>query len=252
MLIKWIGGASVLLQFDNIKILCDPVFCKKGTVQNYHYFKSIRLTEPEYKQDDLKNIDLLLLTHSHLDHFDEVAKLNIHSNTTITNMIVKDFKIKNQIILNKNQKYVNIINSIKISIIAISATHGRNYILGKMVGNNNGYLISFEKENQITNIYFTGDDVFHKMKKELVGVKIDLLIANAGCATVGNGLLGKIIGRITNNIKDLMLLNEAYNPKYFLPVHFGTFSHYQEKEYDKNIIGNNTIIINPGESINLA
>ena len=80
---------------------------------------------------------------------------------------------------------------------------------------------------------------------------IDLLIVNAGAATVGKGLLGRVIGRITNNEKDLIKLNKVYKPNYILPVHFGTFSHYQETTYIKESIGNNAMLLSPGESIDI-
>ena len=248
MKIMWIGGATVLIQSNNLKILCDPVLCKKGTIQDYRYFKSMRLNNPEYDEETFQNIDLLLITHFHLDHIDDIAKSVIQSDIAITNEFNNEINTNKQIILQDNKTYVETLQNTKITITGIAATHGKNKIFGNLVGKNIGYLIHLENNNQKYVIYITGDDVFQKQKGQLVGIQIDLIIVNVGAATVGNGLLGKVLGRITNNEKDLIKLNKAYKPRYILPVHFGTFSHYQEKNYIKESIGNNVLLLGPGES----
>ncbi len=251
MKIQWIGGATVLLQFNNLKILCDPVLCSKDTMQDYRYFKSIRMTDPVYDEYTLQNIDFLLITHNHLDHFDDIAQSRVSSNIAIVNKYNDKINSHKQITLNNYETYTGNLKDIKISITAIPATHGRNQIIGNLVGKNIGYLIILENKTNKYVIYITGDDVFKKRKRHLVDMNIDIIIAYAGAATIGNNLLGKILGRITNNRNDLIKLNKVYNPKYLVPVHFGTFSHYQDKNYIKESIGNNVLVLVPGESIEI-
>jgi len=251
MKIQWIGGATVLIQVNNLKIVCDPVLCKKDTIQDYRYFKSMRINDPVFDEETFQNIDLLLITHFHLDHFDDIAKSVVNSNITLSNEHKNGINTNKQIVLQNNETYTEILKDTKIIITAIAATHGKNRIFGNLVGKNIGYLIKLENKNKKYVIYIAGDDVFKKQKRQLVGMHIDLLIVNAGAATVGKGLLGRVIGRITNNETDLIKLNKVYKPNYILPVHFGTFSHYQETTYIKESIGNNAMLLSPGESIEI-
>jgi len=67
---KWIGGATWTLSLDGLKIACDPVLCKAGTVQDYFWFTSRRLNDPAFTGSDFEGVDLWLLTHGHEDHLD--------------------------------------------------------------------------------------------------------------------------------------------------------------------------------------
>ncbi len=251
MKVTWIGGATVVIQVNGLKIVCDPVLCKKGTIQDYRYFKSTRLNNPEYDKEILQNIDVLLITHFHSDHFDDIAKSVVTSNIAVANEYKDKINTNTQITLQNNESFTETLKDTKIIITAVAAVHGRNKIIGHLVGKNTGYVIELENQNKRYVIYITGDDVFKKQKQQLAGLPIDLIIANTGSAAVGRGLLSRVLGRITNNQRDVLRLNRAYKPKYLLPVHFGTFSHYQEKNYSKESLGTNVLLMSPGESVEI-
>ena len=61
-----------------------------------------------------------------------------------------------------------------------------------------------------------------------MNLPIDLVIANAGGATVGTALFSRGIRRITNNHDNIAALTKCIDPKFTIPVHRGTFSHYQD------------------------
>mgnify|MGYP000468808225 CR=1 FL=1 len=60
--VTWIGHASFLLHFADLKVLVDPNFA------NWLFFLK-RLKRSGLKLDDLPPVDLILLTHAHYDHF---------------------------------------------------------------------------------------------------------------------------------------------------------------------------------------
>jgi N-acyl-phosphatidylethanolamine-hydrolysing phospholipase D len=84
---KWIGGATWILQIDNLKIACDPVLCEEGHIQDYKYFKTKRLNNPVYDKADFKNINLWLLTHNHEDHIDPPGFKMINKDSAIISHI---------------------------------------------------------------------------------------------------------------------------------------------------------------------
>ena len=151
MKIQWIGGATVLIQVNNLKIVCDPVLCKKDTIQDYRYFKSMRMNDPVFDEETFQNIDILLITHFHLDHFDDIAKSVVNSNITLANEHKDGINTNKQIALQNNETYTETLKDTKIIITAIAATHGKNRIFGNLVGKNIGYLIKLENKNKNDN-----------------------------------------------------------------------------------------------------
>lgn len=67
----WIGHATVLINFFGIKVLTDPVlFPRIGIRLPGFTIGPKRLTVPALKFRELPRIDLIVLSHSHFDHFD--------------------------------------------------------------------------------------------------------------------------------------------------------------------------------------
>lgn len=59
----WIGHATFLIQLNGLNILTDPVWAKRMGFQR-------RLTEPGITLEDLPEIDIVVISHSHYDHLD--------------------------------------------------------------------------------------------------------------------------------------------------------------------------------------
>lgn len=66
--VTFVNHATVLLQFDGLNVITDPVYYDRvGPVQ----FVGIKRTRPPgIRFDDLPKIDILLLSHNHWDHLD--------------------------------------------------------------------------------------------------------------------------------------------------------------------------------------
>lgn len=255
---KWIGGATWILQIDNIKIACDPVLCPEGHIQDYKYFKTKRINNPIYAESDFNNVNLWLLTHNHEDHIDKFGLKIIQKDSTIISHKTLKPLLKKEIytdlrILDWNEETAIMISGINIKIKAIPAIHAKKVLISSIVGNGNGYLLQISKNNSKYTVYVTGDSVYNKKVNENNDYSnIDLIIVNSGSAKVGKSVLSKIIGRITNNINDIIAMNKDLNPKYIIPVHWGTFTHYSEiitpESFEKY---SNIKTINVGENITL-
>ena len=69
--VAWLGHATVLVNFFGIKILTDPVlFPRIGIRLPGFTIGPKRLTAPAIEFDELPEIDVILLSHAHFDHFD--------------------------------------------------------------------------------------------------------------------------------------------------------------------------------------
>src|SRR5437870_1171260 len=67
----WLGHSTVLLNFYGLTILTDPVLCKRvGADTCVGTVGAKRLIAPALKANQLPDIDLVLLSHAHMDHLD--------------------------------------------------------------------------------------------------------------------------------------------------------------------------------------
>ncbi len=67
----WLGHSTVLLKVDGFTILTDPVFSTRVGISLGPMTLGIkRLVEPAASIAELPAIDLILLSHAHMDHFD--------------------------------------------------------------------------------------------------------------------------------------------------------------------------------------
>jgi L-ascorbate metabolism protein UlaG (beta-lactamase superfamily) len=67
----WLGHSTVLLKLDGFTILTDPVFSTRVGINLGPLTVGIkRLVEVAVSMTDLPPIDLILLSHAHMDHFD--------------------------------------------------------------------------------------------------------------------------------------------------------------------------------------
>jgi L-ascorbate metabolism protein UlaG (beta-lactamase superfamily) len=246
----WIGGATFVLTIGNLKISCDPVLCKKGTVQDYFWFKSKRLEEPFYDEKTFIDIDLWLITHNHedldnigLSKIDNCSIVLCNNNTykKLKNKGIKDLKLMEWY---QSKKFT--IKGYEIEVEAIPAIHGVNPLCALLAGKVNGYYLTVSKENEKVKVYVTGDTVYkNKVINALNGKEIDLLIANMGAAKEGSWIM-----TLTLNSKMLRKMITKLDPKTVIPVHYGTFEHYVEPvETIKKIKDDRIKFVKTGESV---
>ncbi len=83
----WLGHSTVLLKIDGVTVLTDPVFSTRvGIALGPLTLGLKRIVEPALRIPELPKIDLVLLSHAHMDHFDirSLRRLEGHATTIIT------------------------------------------------------------------------------------------------------------------------------------------------------------------------
>ncbi|MFD1677537.1 MBL fold metallo-hydrolase [Alicyclobacillus fodiniaquatilis] len=69
--IAWIGHSTLLMRINGITVLTDPVFSHKVGVRiPFLTIGPARHVSPALEPEDLPPIDVVLLSHAHLDHLD--------------------------------------------------------------------------------------------------------------------------------------------------------------------------------------
>src|SRR3954466_13608949 len=76
----WIGHSTVLMKVDGFTVLTDPVFGKRCGMRVGPVTVGIkRLADPALHIAELPHIDLILLSHAHMDHFDIASLRRLES-----------------------------------------------------------------------------------------------------------------------------------------------------------------------------
>jgi L-ascorbate metabolism protein UlaG (beta-lactamase superfamily) len=76
----WLGHATVLINFEGLNIITDPVlYSRVGASMGVGTIGPMRRQACALKAHELPRIDLVLLSHAHLDHFD-IPSLNAIGN----------------------------------------------------------------------------------------------------------------------------------------------------------------------------
>lgn len=185
MKIKQIRNATLLIEYAGKKFLIDPVLAKKGT---YPPFPSpVRQNEYNPLVDlpveisELINVDAVIATHLHSDHFDDSAKEILPK--TIK-MYVQDENDKKELstsnftnieIIKENTTFSN------IKIIKTAGQHGTGDVLDK-IGDVCGVIFQHPSEKTL---YIAGDTVWCDGVKTAINEYLpEIIITNNGCNTL--------------------------------------------------------------------
>ena len=234
--LQWIGGPTYVLQLGSFKIITDPMLCSKSdnafvikkhpTTGEINAFVK-RLVEPTML--DTSNIDVLLISHLHADHFDKEAKETLNKNlTTVAPTANKETLLAWGFYNTTGLKWNDTITFKKdfetIKIIAVKALHAKDEHLNTELGHVNGYIIEYNDGKNTFRVYWTGDTVwFDEIKEYKKFGRINLLIPNMGAVGADGN-----IGRRGLNAIECMKIIRCLNPILIIPVHHNTFSHYTE------------------------
>ena len=245
-----------MITADNFKIICDPVLCPINTVHDYRYFKSARISAPCFTEADLKDVNVWLFTHGHKDHcdFGNLRPIEPHStiiaDASAAKILKKSGYDTSEILSWGDKTQIHSHNGLEITIEAIPAIHGLNKVKGWLVGNCNGYCIEIVRAEKKFSIYASGDTLPNiDTLRALRNRSCDLFIANIGSATVGNGLLGKMIGRITMNLSDVIIMRNCFAAKTIIPIHWDAFEHYQQRDILESYERNNILFVRLGDAV---
>ena len=229
--IFWLGGPSMLVEFNGFQILTDPMLgegprafqmadpnemfdLERGPKVRYYR----RLTPlPDI---DLKPIDLILLSHAHEDHFDQAAQAKLSKSLPFILPQddvgkVQSYGFNRLIPLNAGETKTYTENSSSIQITAIPADHTDNKAFEPLLGKGLGYVIKFTEGKRKLTLYWTGDSLM--TPRVLRNVKalgeINLLIPNMGRV----GTTGPL-GKISMGAEDVLKLAENLNINNIFPI----------------------------------
>ena len=217
LLITWLGHSSNLLSFGGKNILIDPVLTEYSSPVSSIGPK--RFSDIPLKIDNVKNVDVLLLSHDHYNHLDypTIKGIDKEVKKYIVPLGVDSYLIsfgvnKDKIITLNWWEEVNV-DGLSITLTPSQHFSGRNPLKG-----NSTLWGGFYIKNKYHRVYYTGDsgyfDTFKEINNRLGEVELlmnDSAQYNAAWAS------------IHMRPEEALQVAKDVNAKVLMPVHFGTF-----------------------------
>ncbi len=214
----WLGHSTVLLNFYGVKILTDPVLFKRvGADALVGTIGPKRLIAPALKATQLPPIDLVLLSHAHMDHMDLATLRAIPGNPhSVTAHDTADLLLETTLRHPKSLKWgesarVSTRNG-DVQVKAFEVKHwGARWKVDRYRGYN-GYVLEREGKKLI----FGGDTALTKSFSTLRAQ------GPFEMAMMPIGAYQPWIGSHCTPEQAVQMANAA-GAKKFLPIHFKTF-----------------------------
>ena len=219
-----LGHATVLINFEGLNIITDPVlFSRIGAHSIFGTFGPIRRQACALAPSALPKIDLVLLSHAHLDHLDlrslNALKGSAHAVTARnTSDLIAETRIKKVTELGWNEKTVVNTSNGDAEVTAFEVKHwGARWRRDTHRGYN-GYIVSRNGKK----IIFGGDTALTDSFKGIRG-KGPFEFA---CMPIG--AYDPFIWSHCNPEQALQMANDA-GAKHVLPMHYYTFRFGRER-----------------------
>ncbi len=248
MQIHQIRNATIIITYNNKRFLIDPWLMPKDYMEGFEAGINSHIRQPRVELpipvEEIVDVDAVILTHYHPDHWDEFAAKALNKNIPFFVQSEEDLKI----IQSLGFMDVRIIKEVSdfagIKLYKTDCQHGRREIikpLCEQVGLPYDSMgIIFKSENEKT-LYLAGDTIFcNEVKCALDKYKPDVVIVNAcGAATVTGE-------KIIMDCNDIKTISDYIPNAIIIASHMDTVSHLTVTRDDiKNLKLNNVAV--PGD-----
>lgn len=211
----WLGHSTVLLKVDGFTILTDPVFSTRVGLNFGPLTVGIkRLVDVAAPIKELPPIDLVLLSHAHMDHFDLPSLRDLEN--AATHVVTADKTAD----LLRTKRYRDVhelrwntrVQAGRAEVSAFEVAHWGARMRSDIYRGFNGYLIEIGGRR----IVFGGDTAYTESFKQLRSSKpVDLAIMPIGAYDPWI--------RVHCNPEQAWAMANHAGAEYILPVHHQTF-----------------------------
>jgi len=221
--VYFVGTATTLIRCGDFTILTDPTFVHKHEQVSIGYgMHATRLTDPALDIDQLPVLDLVLLSHFHGDHFDQVAERELDKDLKIvtTPEAMNELRERrfNNIEPLETWASCNIAKGeTELRITAMPGRHGppgSAMVLPEVMGS----LLEFSSPSGNSVLYITGDTLVFDDIKEIPRryPEIDLALLHLG----GTRVLGVLV---TMDAEQGVEMVQTVGPKIAIPIHIDDY-----------------------------
>ena len=249
MKITQVRNATIIVEYNETKFLIDPWLGPKDYMEGFKSALNSQIRQPRvelpFEIEKTVDVDAVILTHFHPDHFDEYAvnalnkdiKFFVQSQKDLE--IIKSYGFKNLEVM--TQQGINYKN---IKLYKTDCQHGKREIIKPLcesIGMPYDAMGVVFKSNNEKTLYVAGDTIWCDEVSEAIDkFEPEIIVVNACAATVING------ERLIMNIDDVRQVIKKAPKSTIIASHMDTVSHltvtrkdleeFREKESVKNLL----------------
>lgn len=179
--IQLVRNATLILQYGGHKILVDPMLSPKGAIESWAGIAknpTVEIQMPMHQITD--SVELVLVSHTHADHFDDTANNILSKSVKIINQPADKAFFNSKGFINA-QTLENKMKWDNITIERVNGEHGSGKVL-EMMGKTSGFILSAVGE---PTIYIMGDAIWNEqIKNNITRMKPDIIVVNSGGAQI--------------------------------------------------------------------
>ncbi|EOP91873.1 UPF0173 protein yddR [Bacillus cereus HuB4-4] len=222
MNIHQIRNATIVVEYAGKRFLIDPMLAEKGTYPPFPNSprqdqNNPLVSLPVSVENIINNIDAVIVTHLHLDHFDEAAqrilpkdiKLFVQNEEDATE--VRNAGFKNVGVLQEDTIFEG------IQLLKTKGEHGRGEIL-KLAGLVCGVVFKHQSEKTL---YVAGDTVWYDEVQKVIDThKPEIIVVNGGDNQFFEG------GSLIMDKEDIYKVYKAAPNSQVIVVHMEAVNHW--------------------------
>jgi L-ascorbate metabolism protein UlaG (beta-lactamase superfamily) len=220
----WLGHSTVLLKIDGFVILTDPVFSSRVGLNLGPLTVGIkRMVEVAASIDELPPVDLILLSHAHMDHFDipSLRRLEHHRTHIVTAHRTCDLLRPKRYARVRELSWNESVQAGAAKVTAFQVEHWGARMRSDVFRGYNGYLVEVGRYR----IVFGGDTAYTDSFKQLrSSQRVDLAIMPIGAYDPWI--------RVHCNPEQAWKMANDAGAEFILPVHHQTFHLGREPRFE--------------------
>lgn len=225
--VYFIGTATCLIRYAGLTVLTDPNFLHRGARIHLGYgLHATRRTEPALSIDELPQIDVVLLSHLHADHFDSVAEERLDKRLPIVTtrhaavaLQRKGFVSTHALATWETMRIVK--GTTRLTIASMPGAHGpgpMRYALPPVMGS----VLDFSTPTRRYRMYVSGDTLvfrdLHEIPRRYPGIDLGLFHLGgtrvAGITVTMDGEMGVEAVKIVD-------------PRRAIPIHYDDYDRFK-------------------------
>ena len=222
--VTWVGNATTIVEVAGFRVLTDPNFLHAGDHAKLGGgLRSKRLHDPAVELAEVLPVDLVVLSHHHGDHWDEVADAGIPKDVPIVTTVHATKKLQRSgfrrcVPLGTWDQARISRDGAELTITALPGKHAPQplqSVLPPVMGS----MLDFRAEGAAYRIYVTGDTLLHDRLAEIPArhPDIDLALLHLG----GTRVLGILL---TMDGEQGAAALDLVDPTTAIPIHYEEYT----------------------------
>ena len=224
MKITEVRNATLRLDFGGVRFLIDPMLAEQGAYPGFEGTANSHLRNPlvplPLPVDEILDVDAVVVTHTHPDHWDEAAQALLPKSLPIFAQNEQDAGLIRSVGFADVRLLTEATGFNGVSLSKTGGRHGSDAayaVLGELLGEVCGVVFTNAGERTL---YIAGDTIWnHHVEDALARHRPEVIVLNAGDAQVPG------LGSIIMDTEDVRAVHDAASAATLIASHMEAVNH---------------------------